>query len=213
MSMSTLDRLRNPAQQAPEASPQLQVISGGTDENALESLSGQLDSLYADIDYLTQKFPTHNVRSLVDFTLSLQDKLSKLQRQAPGSGGAVENLGIIPGNLLRVLSTLDQKTADEATIGVVEVDDAGVISIYNRYESELAGVLKDNAIGKNFFKEVAPCTNNRLFFGRFRQGVESGALDAAFNYTFTYKMKPTPVSIHLYRDTVSSRNFVFVKIR
>jgi photoactive yellow protein len=67
-------------------------------------------------------------------------------------------------------------------------------------------------MGKNFFTQVAPCTNNRLFFGRFKDGVSAGELDTEFNYTFTYKMKPTNVVIRLLRDG-SSTNWVFVAKR
>ena len=55
------------------------------------------------------------------------------------------------------------------------------------------------AEGRNFFTQVAPCTNNRLMFGKFKDGVSKGELDSEFNYTITYKMKPTNVQIRLYR--------------
>lgn len=71
-------------------------------------------------------------------------------------------------------------------------------------------MLASAAQGKNFFTEVAPCTNNRLFFGRFKQGVAKGVLDVEFDYTFTYKMRPTNVTIRLYRDGALRKNWVFV---
>jgi photoactive yellow protein len=46
---------------------------------------------------------------------------------------------------------------------------------------------------------LAPCTNNKVFRGCFRKGVEQGTADCLFSYTFTYKMKPTPVKVHLHR--------------
>ncbi|MBC7419895.1 MAG: photoactive yellow protein [Bdellovibrio sp.] len=121
---------------------------------------------------------------------------------------------MIPGNVFANISGLSQEAADATTeVGIVEVDDTGAIKIYNKYESDLAGVALSNAVGKNFFIQVAPCTNNRLFMGTFKTGVQLGNMDKKFNYTFTYKMKPTPVTIHLYRDTQSARNFIFVKRR
>jgi photoactive yellow protein len=74
----------------------------------------------------------------------------------------------------------------------------------------MAGVAPDAAEGKNFFTQVAPCTNNRLVFGRFKEGVGKGELDAEFNYTFTYKMKPTNVTIRLLRHAPSRSNWVLV---
>lgn len=111
------------------------------------------------------------------------------------------------------LGALTRVEADHADFGIVKVDDEGVIQLYNKYESDLAGVTPAAAEGRNFFTEVAPCTNNKLFYGRFQNGVAAGELDAEFNYTFTYKLRPTNVAIHLKRDKASSSNWVFVKIK
>ena len=113
--------------------------------------------------------------------------------------------------ILYNLGHLSRDQADGANFGIVKVDDQGQILLYNKYESELAGVPVASAEGKNFFTQVAICTNNRLFFGEFKDGVTSGHLDASFNYVFTYKMKPTNVMIQLYRDQASSTNWIFVK--
>lgn len=111
------------------------------------------------------------------------------------------------------LGSLTRDEANKTPFGVVQVDDNGKILLYNKYESDLAGVPVDRAEGRNFFTDVAVCTNNRLFFGRFKDGVGKGDLDISFNYVFTYKMKPTNVVIHLYHDKDSKTNWVFVKFR
>ena len=67
-----------------------------------------------------------------------------------------------------------------------------------------------SAEGKNFFTQVAPCTNNGLFFGTFKKGVAANNLNVSFPYTFTFKMRPTNVKIHMFRDPNSRKNFVFV---
>lgn len=113
--------------------------------------------------------------------------------------------------ILYNLGYISRDQADGANFGIVKVDDQGQILLYNRYESELAGVPVATAEGKNFFTQVAICTNNRLFYGKFKDGVASGHLDVSFNYVFTYKMKPTNVIIQLYRDQASSTNWIFVK--
>ncbi len=109
-----------------------------------------------------------------------------------------------PGNVTREI-------ADSQDYGIVKVDDNGNILLYNRYEADMAGVEPSHAEGRSFFTQVAPCTNNRLFFGKFKEGVSNGHLNEQFKYTFTYKMKPTPVDIHLYRDQDTKTNWVFVK--
>ncbi len=108
------------------------------------------------------------------------------------------------------LSYMSRDQADTQPFGIVKVDDDGVIQLYNRWESEMAGVAPAVAEGRNFFTQVAPCTNNRLVYGRFKSGVDKGELDIEFNYTFTYKMKPTNVRLKLLRHKPSRTNWVLV---
>jgi len=119
----------------------------------------------------------------------------------------------VPDSVLQKLAALHRTEADTLDFGVVKVDDAGVIHLFNKYESELAGIAPNDAIGKNYFTQLAPCTNNRLFFGRFKDGVAANSLNVALPYTFTYKMRPTNVQIHLYRDGATKTNWIFVKKR
>lgn len=103
-------------------------------------------------------------------------------------------------------------TRDEAnalTCGAIKLDDAGTILVYNRWESVLAGFDPVDAEGSSFFTEIAPCTNNRLFYGRFRDGVAANEMDVVFPYTFTYRMRPTLVVIHLLRT--EGVNWLFIK--
>ena len=111
-----------------------------------------------------------------------------------------------------VLRTCSEDTLDEAPFGIVQVDDNGIVQFYNRYESELAGVAPEDAMGRNFFTQLAPCSSNRLFHGRFKKGVRKGALDERFTYTFTYKMSPTLVQVRMYRDQ-EGQNWVMIRKR
>jgi photoactive yellow protein len=120
-------------------------------------------------------------------------------------------MSFVDSNLLSNLGGMSREHADRAPYGVVKVDATGKILLYNHYEAQLAGVAPSAAEGKNFFTEIAPCTNNKLVFGRFKKGLEAGELDAEFNYTFTYKMKPTNVKLHLKHDKASGTNWVFVQ--
>jgi len=101
---------------------------------------------------------------------------------------------------------------DNAPFGIIRVDDGGVVQFFNQYESKLSGVDPEEAIGRNFFTQVAPCTNNRLFRGRFEEGVRQDDLDTTFTYTYTYRMRPTLVDVHLYRDS-AGHNWIVVRER
>jgi photoactive yellow protein len=109
------------------------------------------------------------------------------------------------------LPRMNRAEIDALPFGVVKVDDTGVIRLYNRYEADLGGIEPTAAEGRNFFAEVAICTNNNLFLGAFRRGVASGDLDLMFPYTFTYKMKPTNVKVHMHRDADSGTNWILVQ--
>lgn len=119
-------------------------------------------------------------------------------------------MSFVAPEILSRLGNLNRTDADTVPYGIVKVDQSGKILLYNRYESELAGVAPNAAEGKNFFTDIAPCTNNKLFFGKFKTGIDAGELNASFNYTFTYKMKPTNVAIHLIHDKGSKTNWIFV---
>jgi photoactive yellow protein len=110
------------------------------------------------------------------------------------------------------LRSCSDETLDNAAFGIVRVDDDGIVEFYNDYESNLSGVDPEAALGQNFFTQLAPCSNNRIFLGRFKQGVRTDELDERFTYTFTYKMRPTLVDIRLYRDA-AGHNWVLVQKR
>jgi len=113
-------------------------------------------------------------------------------------------------NVGEQLQYASDKTLNEVDFGIIKLDDEGIVQFFNQYESELSGVTPEEAEGRSFFTEVAPCTNNRLFRGRFRKGVRRGDLDETLTYTYTYRMRPTLVDIHLYRDS-SGNNWIMAK--
>ena len=81
--------------------------------------------------------------------------------------------------------------------GVIKMDLTGKILAYNMAEAELTGTDPDWALGKNFFDEVATCTNTPAFYGKFAEGVKKGFLNAVFNYSFTHCETPIRVRVHM----------------
>lgn len=113
------------------------------------------------------------------------------------------------GEMLRDAS---DEELNAASFGIIRLDDDGIVQFFNEYESNLSGVDREEAVGQNYFNELAPCSNNRVFYGRFREGLSAGQLDEYFTYTFTYKMRPTLVDVHLYRDEAGN-NWIMVRKR
>ena len=116
-------------------------------------------------------------------------------------------------DVLARLGSLTRQDVDALDHGAIKLDDDGTILLYNRYESELSGLDPARTEGRKFFTQVAPCTNNRLFYGRFREGIEDNELSVEFSYTFTYRMRPTLVRIMLRRDPDTRTTWVFVRRR
>jgi photoactive yellow protein len=122
----------------------------------------------------------------------------------------VDDLHFEDDDLGEKLRHASDEQLDNAPFGVIQIDDEGTVEFFNQYEAELSGMDPDEVVGRNFFTQVAPCTNNRLFRGRFKKGVRRGDLDETFTYTYTYKMRPTLVDVHLYRDEVGN-NWITVQ--
>lgn len=137
--------------------------------------------------------------------------LKRLQEQA--AFYAKSSMKFVSDELLNSIYNMDSNAIDELDIGVVGVDDNGTIIIYNKLESLKANVEQKIAIGKNFFTQIAPCTNNSIFYGTFKNSIKQPQMDFLFPYTFTYKMKPTPVKVHLYKNNIHNKNinWIFIK--
>ena len=81
--------------------------------------------------------------------------------------------------------------------GMVKMDLTGKVLEYNMAEAELTGTDPAWALGRNFFHEVATCTNTPAFYGKFVEGVKKGFLNAVFNYSFTHCEIPIRVRVHM----------------
>lgn len=90
------------------------------------------------------------------------------------------------GDFLRSADVLTEAQLDALPVGMIQLDRDGRILKYNRTESALARVAQEDAVGKSFFDEVAPCTRVQEFHGRFVEGVEHRNLHTIFDYEFKF---------------------------
>jgi photoactive yellow protein len=141
--------------------------------------------------------------------MSNEELVKKIQQQ--GQMWARSGMRFVEDETLKGIAKMSRTEIDALEIGVVKLDAIGNILLYNKQEAIKANVPVTMAEGKNFFTQIAPCTNNSIFYGSFKKGMDDRSLDLIFPYTFTYKMKPTPVKVHLYRDNVTGTNWIFVK--
>ncbi|WP_209443478.1 photoactive yellow protein [Falsiroseomonas frigidaquae] len=110
-----------------------------------------------------------------------------------------------------VLAKMSAAQIEKLAFGAVELDREGKILTYNAAEGAITGRDPKAAIGKNFFTDIAPCTNKPAFKGVFDKGVASGKLNAMLEYTFDYNMKPTKVKVHMKKAISTESYWVFVK--
>ncbi len=100
-----------------------------------------------------------------------------------------------------LLESADEMTPDELDAlpyGMIQLDANGRILKYNAVESRLASLPQAQAIGKQFFTEIAPCTKVQTFYGRFREGVVRESLDTTFQFHFAFKQAPRDVTVRLF---------------
>ena len=116
-------------------------------------------------------------------------------------------------DLARRLPEMERAEIDALPVGVIKLADDGRVLLYNQTEARFSGIPVRQAEGQHFFNELAPCTNNRIVHGQFQQGRERNELDVVIDYTFTYRMRPTNVRLHLYRDPASRTNWITVSPR
>ena len=101
-------------------------------------------------------------------------------------------------DLRRTLRDADADLLHGLPFGVVRmrVGDGAIVA-YNTEEERMSGLGRDRVIGRRFFDEIAPCTNNMLVADRFRHEAD---LDDQIDYVFTLRMRPTPVRLRLLRE-------------
>lgn len=109
------------------------------------------------------------------------------------------------------IENLSESGLDALPFGAIRLDRNGTILAFNRAEADITGRRRESVIGKNFFTEVAPCTNVQEFAGRFREGVEQGRLHTVFPYLFDFEMEPRNVWVTLFYSNVTETAWVFVR--
>ncbi|WP_222622884.1 photoactive yellow protein [Ramlibacter cellulosilyticus] len=110
-----------------------------------------------------------------------------------------------------VLSKLTAQEIDQLAFGAVQLDARGTILQYNAAEASITGRASKDVLGRNFFRDVAPCTNSPKFKGVFDAGVRKGDLNTMFEYVFDYNMSPTKVKIHMKKAIAGDSYWIFVK--
>ena len=125
--------------------------------------------------------------------------------------GTLNIVGFGKDDIDNVLAKLTAREVDQLAFGAVQLDGKGTILQYNAAEASITGRDPKAVIGKNFFRDVAPCTSTPAFKGVFDRGVREGNLNTMFEYVFDYNMNPTKVKIHMKKAISDGTFWIFVK--
>jgi photoactive yellow protein len=106
------------------------------------------------------------------------------------------------------LAGMADQTIDDLPFGVVGLDPAGMVEIYNAREAQMAGLDPAAVIGVSFFDAVAQCMNNFMVAQRFEDEPE---LDEIIPYILTLKMRPTRVRLRLLATATDPRRFILIE--
>lgn len=87
------------------------------------------------------------------------------------------------------LTGLNAAEIDSLPFGYIAMKPDGTIVQYNRYEAQLARTDPADAIGKNFFRDVAPCTQVQDFEGRFREFAQDENSGPSLTFDFVFKFR------------------------
>ena len=105
------------------------------------------------------------------------------------------------------LPSLSDTDLDALDFGVVEMDRACQVLRYNAAESRFSGLPPERVVGRHFFRDVAPCSNNRHVAQRYDEPV----LDETLEYTFALRMRPVPVTLRLVKPAGDGPMYLLVR--
>ena len=121
---------------------------------------------------------------------------------------AVQRFEIEPDSILAEVGRLSAEELDALPFGAIKLDAEGTILAYNKAEERISGRSRTDVVGKNFFRDVAPCTRVQRFFGAFQAGVDRRELNEVFDFTFRFPTGARDVRIRMIHSSQTVWIFV-----
>jgi photoactive yellow protein len=99
---------------------------------------------------------------------------------------------------------------DALPFGVIGLSADGTVRRYNLYESLLARLDRAQVLGRNFFRDIAPCTNGPDFQARFAS-VVSGQRDAdRFDFVFDFRFGAQEVGVEIVKQATGDGAYLII---
>jgi photoactive yellow protein len=193
-------------------------LSTLNDEKA--RLQRKRDQLQSQFDELENELGTGKPEVITELVHSLEAQLDELyETREQDSGGSSSPEGDTPPlseDTRARLPDMDPEALNALSVGLFRVDERGVVEWANEQALRWPDVnvdTPDALVGDHFFKNVAPATANDLFQGRFADGIEAGAMDEHFFYSYVgARAAVTNLMVHLYSSTDSSAHWIGFRI-
>jgi photoactive yellow protein len=191
--------------------------------NRLQAQKRRIDGLRREnrtyeqrFDRLRSAFGTEQVSRIVELVRALESETgASLAEVRPGStdmadgphehGVHIEATApLVDAETLDRLDGMSDDELEALDVGAVRLREDGTVAALNDAAFRLPDLpdptARASVLGEHFFRDLAPSTDNELFFGRFRTGRRRGELDARFPYTFTSPSGASAAfAVHLYR--------------
>lgn len=107
---------------------------------------------------------------------------------------------------------MTKEELDALPYGAIRLSPRGTILGYNAAEGRLTGRTRDRVLGRNFFSDVAPCTDVREFRGRFTELATESEKSLFHEFAFEFPFEPPlMVNITLLRDRGDESIWVLVE--
>lgn len=94
---------------------------------------------------------------------------------------------------------------DAMPFGMIRLDRHGVIKAYNHWEAKLARRNASDVIGKNFFTDIAPCTNVIEFRGKLDEMVNGPTKSHVLDYSFPFPWGVRRVRVRFIVESADER--------
>lgn len=110
------------------------------------------------------------------------------------------------------LSRMTEDELDALPFGAIKLSPRGTILGYNETEGRLTGRTRERVLGRNFFLDVAPCTDVQEFRGRFAELAGESEISIFHEFSFEFPFEPPlRVTITLLRDRGDRSIWVLVE--
>ncbi len=121
-------------------------------------------------------------------------------------------MDLVADNLHLWLDGADDTELEALPFGVIGLDTAGLVRRYSELEARMAGLEREQVLGRPFFEEVARCMNNSLVAQRYSDASAlNEPLDLLLDYVLAFKSQITPVKLRLLSDPGLSMRYLLVQ--